>query len=248
MKSDFYINSMVTEDGDIELYVSENMCNTFIYPEFLLSNYSNIKCIDDKSIERVLDVGCGAGPFSVFWGKRGKIVNAIDINPIAIECCNKNIEMYSLQDNVVAMNIGINEYVSVQRYDLVVCNPPYGDDTYKRKNLASQSDKIYRKINSNVFDAEVDDFLTNCWRDLYGKDVVDYIFEKSNDLLNPTGKILLVCGDDFIDGLEYMIKKLDNYNNIDLLFCQKYKKHLCIVDSGETYECDKIYNIIVFQR
>lgn len=73
MKSNFYINSMETEDGDMELYVSDNMCNTFVYPEFLLSNYSNIKCIDDESIVRVLDVGCGAGPFSIFWENEGKV-------------------------------------------------------------------------------------------------------------------------------------------------------------------------------
>lgn len=248
MKSNFYINSMETEDGDMELYVSDNMCNTFVYPEFLLSNYSNIKCIDDESIVRVLDVGCGAGPFSIFLGKRGKSVDAIDINPIAIECCNMNIKMHSLQNNVVVMNKGINEYVSEQPYDLVVCNPPYGDDTYKRKNLALKYDKISEKMKSNVFDAEVDDFLTNCWKDSYGKDVVDYIFEKSNNLLNTNGKILLVCGDDFIDGSDYMLKKLDKYKNITVLFCEKYEKHLCIEDNGEKYECDKIYNIIVFHR
>lgn len=103
-------------------------------------------------------------------------------------------------------------------------------------------------MKSNVFDAEVDDFLTNCWKDSYGKDVVDYIFEKSNNLLNTNGKILLVCGDDFIDGSDYMLKKLDKYKNITVLFCEKYEKHLCIEDNGEKYECDKIYNIIVFHR
>lgn len=246
-KIDFYINSIDTEDGVFDLKVAENMCNTFLYPEFLLKKYSQIKCIDDKAIKRVLDVGCGAGPLSVFFAKKGKMVEAIDINPIAIECCKVNILENNLQELMTVRKVGIEEYKSTEKYDMIVCNPPYGDDSYMRKNMSSNLEVIIRKMNKNIFDAEVDDFLTNCWKDKNGKDMVDYILEKSNELLNSKGYILLVCGNDFIDSKKYMTDKVVRYSDIEIKYQESFRENICLVDGEEKYSCEKIYNILVFQ-
>ena len=50
--------------------------------------------IDNDTIHNVLNVGCGAGPFCVFFRIQGKSVYGIDINPIAIECLKQNIKIF----------------------------------------------------------------------------------------------------------------------------------------------------------
>ena len=247
MEIEYYINTINTSLGVLELYVADNMCNTFIYPEFLLKRYSSIPCLDDPGIINVLDVGCGAGPFCIFWGKLGKRVVGIDINPIAIECSKRNIEKYSLQDKVIVRQEGIESFQSDILFDLIVCNPPIGDDSFMRKNISSEYNRLNDKIRRNIIDAEVEDFLTNCWKNSDGKDVIDYIFERAGSLLRQQGKIVFVCGDDFVEGDSLICDKASVYSSFKVMLKQKISEHLRIEDSGEIFECDKKYNLLLFE-
>lgn len=246
-KINFYTNRINTEDGIIDLQVAENMCNTFLYPEFLLSNYSKISSIIDDEIENVLDVGCGAGPFGVFFAMRGKKVVAIDINPIAIECCKENVKRYDLQNFMEVKRVGIEDYKCKNRFDMIVCNPPYGDNSYMRKELSKDIKNIQKKISNDIFDAEVEDYLTNCWKDSLGRDMMDYIFARAKELLNPNGKILIICGNDFIDSKQYMINKADKVDCISLIYHDSVKKNICIKDGNMSYIGEKIFNILTFE-
>ena len=247
LKIDFYKNSLTTENGQLELYVADNICNTFVYPEFLLKNYTRLSGIDDTEIQSVLDVGCGAGPFCIFWGLLGKKVVGIDINPIAVECSRKNVIKYLLQDKVSIVQAGIESFSCEEKFDMIVCNPAIGDDSYMRKNLSSEYAKMNSKISNNIIDAEVEDFLTNCWKDANGKDMMDHIFEKAGELLRPYGKILIICGDDSVDGASFICSKITAYPTLSVYKKEKYIEHLRLEDSGEVYECDKSYNILCFE-
>lgn len=57
MDIEYYRHCINTDVGSIEMIVADNMCNTFVYPEFLLKRYSTIDCIDNHRINNVLDVG-----------------------------------------------------------------------------------------------------------------------------------------------------------------------------------------------
>lgn len=243
-----YQNTLKTDDGKIELVVAENMCNSFVYSEFLLTHLNEIHGILNKEIRYILDVGCGAGPFSIYYAKKDKKVTAIDINPIALECCKENVLNHNLNQLVEIKNIGIDKFESDQRYDLIICNPPYGNESYMRKNISDNIKTIQNKMEKKIYDAEVDDFLTNCWQDDLGKDMVDYIFEKADKLLNHNGKILIICGNDFIDGKKYMIEKINSYKWIKCIFENTFKEKLSITDGREMYDCEKEYNILVFER
>lgn len=85
MDIEYFNNSFNTEDGTIELIVADNMCSTFVYPELLLEHYSSLNCIKKEEINKILDVGCGAGPFCIYYGLRRKRGEGLDINPIAVE-------------------------------------------------------------------------------------------------------------------------------------------------------------------
>ena len=136
MEIKHFNNVLSTDEGNIGLIVADNICSTFVYPEFLLRHYSQLKCINDDCIRDILDVGCGAGPFGVYLGLHGKRVDGIDINPIAVECCRLNIEKYNLGNNVSVMLAGIQDFSSNIKYDLIICNPPLGHDSYMRKEVS----------------------------------------------------------------------------------------------------------------
>ena len=97
----FYWNSLDTEIGKMDLCVSDNMCNTFVYAKISSEKHTSYVNIDNYTIHNVLDVGCGAGPFCVFFRIQGKSVDGIDINPIAIECLKQNIKKNSLEHSML---------------------------------------------------------------------------------------------------------------------------------------------------
>ncbi len=243
---EFYLNKIKTIDGVYDLYVAENMCNSFLYSEYLLSSYNLICDYLPKETQNILDVGCGAGPFSIFFGKRNKKVAAIDLNSIAVECCLKNIDTYSLEENVDVHLANIDTFNEGKKYDIVVTNPPYGSFSYMRDNLLDNRSNLYKKIQKGFFDAEVDDFLTNCWCDESGKDMLDYIFMRKQDILSDNGVILIVCGDDFLDSKSYMINKAKKYN-IELLYSISENKKICIEDNDEKFEDVRRFNILIFK-
>ena len=247
MEIKHFNNVLSTDEGNIGLIVADNICSTFVYPEFLLRHYSQLKCINDDCIRDILDVGCGAGPFGVYFGLHGKRVDGIDINPIAVECCRLNIEKYNLRNNFRVMLAGIQAFTSGKRYDLIICNPPLGHDSYMRKEVSFDYYRIKEKVSDGIIDAETEDYLTNCWRDERGKDMIDYIFERSEHLLRQNGKILIVCGDDFIDGTDFICSKASSYPHLSICHCQKYKEHLHLEDIDEVYDCDKTYNIVALE-
>ena len=245
MDAEHYRHYFSTDEGNIEMIVADNMCNTFVYPEFLLKRYSSYNFIDDHKVNTVLDVGCGAGPFCVYFGLRGKRVDGIDINPIAVECCLLNINKYNLSKNVSIMLTGIQDYKTDVKYDLIICNPPLGDCSYMR-NAPFDYNRINYKLEHDVIDAETEDYLTNCWKDVSGKDMVDYIFERAGHILQKDGKILIVCGDDSMDGASYICENISLFPKLRVLHRQKYTERLHLEDVDEVFECDKNYNVLVF--
>jgi methylase of polypeptide subunit release factors len=93
----------------------------------------------------ILDIGTGAGVLSFITlheakkgmqsivslngleaGKRVSIV-ATDINPMAIECATFNAGKLHFLDNIRFELCNLFPS-SVQKYDLIVCNPPYVPD------------------------------------------------------------------------------------------------------------------------
>ena len=245
-KLKFYLNKIKTIDGSYPLYVAENMCNSFLYSEFLLSHYNLISEYFPQNSKNILDVGCGAGPFEIFFAKRDWNIIGIDLNPIAIECCKRNIKKYNLEDKVKIKCKNISNFKYDKKFDIIITNPPYGTSSYMRDNLIDNRFEIYEKIKKGIFDAEVDDFLTNCWCDENGKDMLDYIFDRRTELLKENGMVLIVCGDDFVDSKEYMINKASKYNFI-LVHSLAKNKHICIIDNGEKFETTKKINILLFR-
>lgn len=82
----------MTENGPFDDWLWKKYTNEYVYPE-----------PDDV----VIDCGGFVGAFSVSCAKRGNKVHVIEPTSINVECINKNIDHYNLQDKVTCHRMGL---------------------------------------------------------------------------------------------------------------------------------------------
>ena len=93
------------------------------------------RCLpQDLSGVKVLEVGSGSGLLSVEAARRGGDVVALDIDPVAVAATRK--AALDAQVTVVACESDLFEAVAGERFDLVLCNPPYLPDEPKDPDIA----------------------------------------------------------------------------------------------------------------
>lgn len=79
--------------------------------------------------KRILDLCCGSGCIGIACAQqftKAEVVLA-DLSFEALEVANLNIERYQLDNRVYTVQGDCFDSLSNQRFDLIVCNPPYVD-------------------------------------------------------------------------------------------------------------------------
>jgi release factor glutamine methyltransferase len=107
--------------GDIRLQIPPDV----FHPGFFFSTQLLLQYIDDLTLQgtSLLELGAGSGLIGMHAAKRGAIVTATDINPIAIEYLKKN----SAENNTALTIIHSNlfEDIPAHAFDIIAINPPY---------------------------------------------------------------------------------------------------------------------------
>lgn len=78
---------------------------------------------NDFQRKKVLDVGTGSGLLALFAARRGAMVTALDVNPLAVETARRNAVANSLAITVVESDLFTN--LPAQAFDIILINPPY---------------------------------------------------------------------------------------------------------------------------
>ncbi len=80
---------------------------------------------------RILDMCTGSGCIAIACAdmyRKGTTIDAVDISDDALEVCSVNIANYGLENVVFPYRSDLfSEIPEDERYDLIVCNPPYVD-------------------------------------------------------------------------------------------------------------------------
>lgn len=77
----------------------------------------------DLQGKKVLDVGTGSGLLALFAARRGALVTALDINPLAVETARRNAAANGLAVTVVESDLFAR--LPAQSFDIILINPPY---------------------------------------------------------------------------------------------------------------------------
>ena len=107
--------------GDICLEIPPEV----FHPAFFFSTQLLLQYIKDISLpgRRFLELGAGSGLISIYAAKKGAIVTATDINPVAIECLQKNSRQNRQPLTIIESDLFCN--IPIQSFDIIAINPPY---------------------------------------------------------------------------------------------------------------------------
>ena len=106
--------------------------------------------VDVTGVKRVLDIGTGTGLIALMIAQRAPeaLIDAVDIDPDACEQAGENVKMSPWSDRVKVFHSSLEEFAgkSSEKYDLIVCNPPYfigsKKSKEKQRRLARHADTL----------------------------------------------------------------------------------------------------------
>ncbi len=106
---------------DIRLEISPQV----FHPGFFFSTRLLLKYIKQLPLrgQHFLEPGCGSGLISIYAARKGAIVTATDINPVAIEFLKKNSRMNGVGLTIIQSDLFRN--IPIQPFDIIAINPPY---------------------------------------------------------------------------------------------------------------------------
>jgi len=104
------------------------------HPGFFFSTQLLLQYINKLSLKgkKFLELGCGSGLIAITAAKKGAVVTATDINPVAVEALKKN----TAQNNVALEIITADLFSTIpeQQFDIIAINPPY----YKKQPVTAK--------------------------------------------------------------------------------------------------------------
>ena len=85
--------------------------------------------IDSSRVSRILDLCTGSGCIAIAASYQfpEARVAAADISAAALEVAAKNLELHDLENQVELYESDLFASIPAERYDVIVCNPPYVD-------------------------------------------------------------------------------------------------------------------------
>jgi len=86
---------------------------------------------DPENVQHVLDLCTGSGCLAILAALAfpNAQVDAVDLSDHAIRLAQRNVDMYQLGERVNVLQGDLYTPLKKQRYDVIVCNPPYVNST-----------------------------------------------------------------------------------------------------------------------
>ena len=127
--------------------------------------------LDVKESDVVLDVGTGCGLLAVLAAEKAKKVVAVDINPYAIECANRNAQINKVKKKIDFRQGNLFEPIKENElFSLIIFNSPY----------------LPSEINE-------ESWIGRAWDGgLNGRQIIDQFITEVPNFLLAGGRILLV--------------------------------------------------------
>lgn len=94
-----------------------------------------VNCLNAK---KILDIGTGTGLISLMIAQRNNECNitAVEIDKETSEEANININNSKWRDRISIINISINNFITSDKFDFIVSNPPYFPANFSKNKRA----------------------------------------------------------------------------------------------------------------
>ncbi len=128
---------------DIRLAISPEV----FHPGFFFSTKFLLQYISSLSLKgkKFLELGCGSGLIAIAAAKKGALVTASDINPVAVEFLKKNCRDNKTEIDVIQSDLFGN--IPKQAFDIIAINPPY----YKQQPVTARDHAWFCGENGEYF-------------------------------------------------------------------------------------------------
>ena len=118
------------------------------HPGFFFSTRLLLRYISALSLQgqRFLELGAGSGLIAIHAARKGAIVTATDINPVAVECLHRNCDQNNVTPEIILSDLFAN--IPEQSFDIIAINPPY----YKKQPQTMADHAWYCGENGEYFE------------------------------------------------------------------------------------------------
>lgn len=129
--------------GDILLEIPPGV----FHPGYFFSTKLLLNSIDRLQLKgkTLLELGAGSGLISIYAARKGAVVTATDINPVAVDCIKKNSERNQVEFKIIQSDLFRD--IPPQRFDIMAINPPF----YKKKPITAGDFAWYCGENGEYF-------------------------------------------------------------------------------------------------
>lgn len=93
--------------------------------------------VDVSACKRILDIGAGSGVIALMLAQRTTsdvLIDAVEVAPSDAEQARENVEQSPWPRRIEVFASSIQDFKSDKRYDLIVSNPPYFNNSAKPPN------------------------------------------------------------------------------------------------------------------
>lgn len=107
--------------GNIRLTIPPEV----FHPGFFFSTRLLLRHIRTLPLKgkKLLELGAGSGLIAIDAARKGAIVTATDINPVAIRYLRMNSEKNEVKSNIILSDLF--RHIPPQQFDIIAINPPY---------------------------------------------------------------------------------------------------------------------------
>ncbi|TCG11792.1 tRNA1(Val) (adenine(37)-N6)-methyltransferase [Mycoplasma marinum] len=132
-------------DSDLYVYQDKSMFN-YSVDTILLGNFLTI----NSRVKNILEIGTNNGALSIFVSARSEKIkiDALEIQEKAIKLAEKNIKLNKKSDQINLIHGDFDDFYrehcknQSQKYDAIVCNPPFYKVKASLKNKGSKEKLI----------------------------------------------------------------------------------------------------------
>ncbi|MBD3637260.1 MAG: methyltransferase [Crocinitomicaceae bacterium] len=93
---------------------------------------------DRFTVSRILDIGTGTGILALMMAQKfpGAEITAIESDKDFLEEAAQNFMRSSFSSRILPIHTRLQDFGSIEKFDLIICNPPYYNGSYLSENNA----------------------------------------------------------------------------------------------------------------